>query len=400
MNKLTILVISDLHAVVGNSEHNDTRLIFDNGISEFGEGIVNFISGLNRKIDILICSGDISNKACPEGFKSGWEYINGVKEKLNIPNILCVPGNHDHDSRKNTSYNPKHYLQFSTPSFPFEVHEKNTHFWAWNWCDVQIEHCNAILLNSSAYHGYGDFKDDETDESYHGRVATEVVDQIYNYVSSDRYPQKKFNILVCHHHPIKMEQVDCDFDTEAMEGGQYLISKLQGLDKGPWFIVHGHKHFAELTYGPTNTGTPPTILSAGSLSAKLYPSLKDRTSNQMYFVDIDLDKTQEYERLVGKFDVYEWSMDAGWSPSKSKNLPAKGGFGGWTTLNQVFTKVKELFEDGRPFLNESDLEPIYNMMDYFTPNDFDRFVARLENEGMKVGFEYNRIVEIGGPCEQ
>jgi len=384
---LKVLVVSDLHATTKESESKDSKLIFQNDISEFGEGIIDFIKSTNEKIDILICAGDIANKADIKSFEKGWSFLNKLKYELKIPHFLCVPGNHDHASR-NADFSPKHHLQFIDPPFPLDCHAKNTHFWAWNWTDIEFEHFNSVLINTSAYHGYGD-------QYKHGRIATEVSDQIYNKINSPSFNKKTFNLLLCHHHPIKMESVDKASDGEVIDGAEYLLNKLQSVDKGPWLIVHGHKHFAEITIGASTNGSPPTILSAGSVSAMLYSEIEDRTSNQMYVLDIDLSKTMDEDKLVGTFIAYEYAMGFGWRHSESPNLPAKGGFGSIHSPQNVLTKVKGMLGDAGSFLSEEDLAPVFEMIKYFTPGEFTKLLQKLRDNNFEVQWELNQIVEIG-----
>ena len=196
-----------------------------------------------------------------------------------------------------------------------------------------------------------------------------------------------------------MEHVDNSSDVEVIDGAGYLLTKLQNVDKGPWLIIHGHKHFAEITIGSSSNGSPPTILSAGSVSAMIYSAIKDRTSNQMYVLDIDLTKTKNQDKLVGKFLAYEYAMGFGWRCSESSNLPAKGGFGSEYSPQQVLNKIEELLEETSAFLNEEDLAPVYEMIEYFTPGEFTKLLNKLEVSGYEVQCELNQIVEIGvGKC--
>lgn len=387
-----ILVISDMHALEGSGGNSDSYLYFSqDGECEYADGLMEHLTRNISNIDLLICAGDISNKACVRGFEHGWRFLNKLRERLAIPEMVCVPGNHDHRSLSDPEkdvFCPKHHLQFMFPPFPFQSREANTHFWAWNWVSQSFKDFNLIALNTSAYHGYDD-------EWKHGRVAMEVCDQINTYVSSESFERKSFNVLVCHHHPMKMEMVDRRSDVEVMEGGQYLLNKLQELDKGPWLIIHGHKHYAFLDYSSGSSGSQHTILSAGSLSAKLYDDIKERTSNQFYIVDVDLNLTEENEQLVGKFHTYEWKMSSGWRLSESPNLPGKGGFGSKVALAHVENKIDELIKEKGKLLKEEDLSEVCRMIEYFPPRTYTRLLGRLDNKGLVVESEYDRIVEIG-----
>lgn len=384
---LQILVISDLHAIVDKGQGDDSHLMFENGTSEFGESLISYIKTLDKNIDVLICSGDIANKADLSSFNAGWNFIKKIKDDLNISILLCVPGNHDHQSRL-TDFSPKHQLQFTSPSFPFECFNKNTHFWAWNWAFSEENDFNAILLNTSAYHGY-------KDEYKHGRVAIEASDQIFRLLGSEEFSKKRFNLLLCHHHPEKMEHVDNDYDGEQMFGGQYLLKRLQEADVGPWLIIHGHKHFADISYASSSSTAPPTILSAGSVSAQLYTSIKDRTSNQFYILNIDLEKTEYEDRLIGCFETHEWKLISGWTPSTSSNLPARGGFGSTKTPGQLTKEISKRINDGSPFLQGTELDFVYDVTKGYTPREFSSLIKKLEDSGFQLEKKENKIVEIG-----
>lgn len=391
-NKIKFLILSDLHAAEFNESNlNDSRLLFRNGVSEYGEGFLNYVKSLGTHIDALICPGDISNKANIEGFRLGWTFLNQIKKELDISSILCVPGNHDHQSRETPGvFDPKHNLQFVTPLFPLSSSEKNTHFWGWHWCSSTSANFNVILLNTSAYHGYAD-------EFQHGRVATEVTDQISEFIKSDRFSEKAFNLLICHHHPEKMEYVDSDYDSEAMEGGSYLVRKLDEADKGPWLIVHGHKHFADIGYARTSHSCGPTIFSAGSFSAMLYPSLKTRTSNQFYILEIDINESKNRNRLTGTFNSYEWTAAEGWHPSKANHLPAEGGFGNAINPKTMAKDIGSLIDKNNPFLTSNELRRFDEQLKYFTPSDFKQLLNRLKENGFEAIVENGKLIQLGVP---
>jgi Calcineurin-like phosphoesterase len=388
MSEIKILVISDLHAIASSDERDDSHLYFEKDDSEWGNALISYIKDLDTEIDVLVCAGDIANKACKQSFSNGWSFVNKLKEELNIPELLCVPGNHDHQSRNGDDFSPKHQIQFCKPIFPLTCNNKNTHFWAWNWVHVESTSFNSILVNSSAYHGY-------QDELKHGRVALEVSDQISDFLMSPEINEKPFNIMLCHHHPEKMEHVDHDYDGEAMEGGPYLLKQIEDADVGPWFVIHGHKHFASISYAKSASSSPSTILSAGSVSAKLYPDVQERTSNQFYLVNIDINETVDLGRLIGKFNTYEWTIKRGWGHSRSNNLPASGGFGSTTTNPQIIKKIKDLLLADGPFLQGEELAPIHEMTTYVPPEQFKKLVRKLGEQGYEVQIEQNKIIELG-----
>lgn len=392
MNKksLKLLVFSDIHAVVDDSFSDDSHFIYKNGQCEFAGAFLEHLKRLNLSFDALICPGDLANKSQDGSFQAAWTEINNIQSELSIPDIFCVPGNHDHDSRTNPGiFDPKHRIQFITPPFPTSDSKSCTHFWAWHWCNIERDQFNAILINTSAFHGYGD-------EHQHGRISTQATDYLINFVNSDKFERKPVNFIVCHHHPIKMEHVDQDYDIEAMEGGQYLLNQLESADKGTWIVFHGHKHFPEIRVAPSTSSEGITILSAGSLSARLHGKISDRTSNQFYIIDIDLVETEETGRAVGRFETYEWTILDGWHRSKSNKLPAIGGFGSTYTPTIVARKIsKRLDQEGSEFLDTNDLKEFKKIIDHMPPPDIKKLREKLEKLGLKTIFQESQLIQVG-----
>ncbi|MEZ8321628.1 hypothetical protein AB6C72_24840, partial [Vibrio splendidus] len=278
-------------------------------------------------------------------------------------------------------------IKFVNPPFPTADFQSNTMFWGWHWMHQAFDDFNIIKLNSSAYHGLND-------EFRHGRVAIETVDQIHDYLKSgSNFKENKFNILLCHHHPVHMEEVDHNFDSEVMDGGQYLLKKLDEANVGPWLVIHGHKHFASVCQSMTVRSTPPVIFSAGSLGANLYPGIKERTENQFYILTVDLDKTFDEARLVGTFEAYSWNLMSGWHPSKSENLPHKGGFGGSTSPQMLVRQIIKLLREA-PFLDSTDLTQLQDDIDYFTPGQFKELLENMDKHDIEFEHDGNKILQV------
>lgn len=392
---MKILLLSDLHAVSQNDveERDSSRLLLDDDIKgEFADSLINNIKNQCKSVDFIVCCGDIANKGNGKSFELGWKFLQRLKNELPDATLLTVPGNHDHQSRVSESegFSPKHQLQFSTPPFPFECYKKNTHFWAWNWViDQDDSRANFLLVNTSAFHGFND-------EYKHGRVSTQSVEQISSYLKSSNFTHKNFNVLICHHHPQRMEHAYNDYDGEQMSGGQSLINALQEADVGPWLVLHGHKHFACISNASSQDQSPAVVFSAGSASAKLYEPIINKTSNQIYFLNIDIDKTVEQEKVIGKFSTHEYKVGSGWGLSKSENLPGQSGFGSRTSASLLVQSIKDLL-NSQPFLDESDLGHINEELSYFTPKEFERFERRLDRENLisELDKASQKVIEIG-----
>ncbi|PSU21414.1 hypothetical protein CTM97_19540 [Photobacterium phosphoreum] len=388
MDRLQFLIVSDLHSTISNEYTSDSRFVFDghSGECEQANALIDFIKDLDKSFYGLVCPGDISNKGDINGFKAGWTFLNNLKNELNIENLLCVPGNHDHQSRPGENFSTIHEIKFCEPIFPTNNIEHNTKFWGWHWSHLALEDVNVIILNSSAYHGLND-------EYKHGRVAIQTIHQISEYLKSSCFNEKKFNLLLCHHHPVKMEHVDDDFDSEVMEGGQVLLKELESADVGPWLVIHGHKHFASLGYAMTDRSTPPVIFSAGSLGANLYPKIQDKTCNQFYILSIDLNRTGDEECLVGSFEAYSWNLQKGWHPSECNHLPYKGGFGSSIKPIVLVNKIKDLLTK-HPYLDIHELADIQKEVEFYTPGQFQELINKMEKNNLHIDRKGNKFIEV------
>ncbi len=384
-----LLIVSDLHAEVSDASQ-DTRLLMksDKG---FSEGILKAVERYAGNVDYLVCSGDISNQSKPGSLEAGWGFVKELARRcdLDLARIIVTPGNHDHESRLgDRKYCPKHQMQYGLPDFPFDNHQDNTHFWAWNWVVREYDEFNLLVVNSSAYHGY-------SDEWSHGRVSMQATDAILSYINSESVSKKKFNILLTHHHPSKMDYVDESEDYEAIDGGDYLLENIQKTRKGPWLIIHGHKHYPDIKYAASRGAARPVVFSAGSLSAKLYPELERKTSNQFYIVEVNLNVTAANRLVTGQFRSYEWTMTSGWRESESDSLPDLGGFGGQLDMNLIIGKLEEVLDGGRLVASSSDLEGLNEYIRYLTPFDVNELIITLREEGYSAEVYRNEFLEVG-----
>lgn len=382
---MKFLILSDLHACNKSAENEYSRLVFDGEGSEFGVRFIEYCKSLKISPDFLVCAGDISNQGCTDSFQKGWEFLHKVRDELNIKELICVPGNHDVQSRNSTGISPLHKAKFCSPPFPSSEFQFNTHFWGWGWGYLEYEEFNCILLNSSAYHGYNQ-------EFRHGRVAQETVKQISDFISSKDFNSKHFNMLLCHHHPVKREDIDLDSDIEVMDGGQLLISTLESITRKPWLVIHGHKHFASLFSAQSAGYNPPLIFSAGSFSAKLYPKISNRTSNQFYILNVDLQKTIDNEKLIGTFETHSWDVMNNWHPSKSKNLPHRGGFGSDIRPVDIVKNLNNMLKD-TTYLNCEELYEINEIIKNVTPTQYSELVDRLQID-FELEISDNLLIEV------
>jgi Calcineurin-like phosphoesterase len=308
---LTVGIVSDLHAFDPDSgspgdppSHLSTASPEDQPNLHPISGLLKLIRDEVLSADILICCGDIGDKANPSAIKFGWERIQRIKSALNAKALIATPGNHDLDSRyKYNDFDAKGFLQSLTPPFPFDDSPTNDKFWSRNFVVTEESGCRFLVINTSAYHG------GKQEEILHGRVATRTIEAIR--LALDGTPSNRLNIAVCHHHPFRYGDIAVQEYSE-MQGGENLLELLGSGQFGRWLIIHGHKHHPRICYGPGSTAAP-VIFSAGSLCAHLYAQIQNRARNQFYLIEFPWGRLDELRlELAGRFFTWDWITAKGW----------------------------------------------------------------------------------------
>lgn len=379
---LRCLIISDLHAIEGGKHENDSYLSFTDGNCEFSDEFLKYVKSLNKEISVLICPGDIGNKADKKSFSTGLTFLHDVRKKLKIKNLLLIPGNHDYSSKDKDTLDPKSYIQFIAPRFPSSAYNNSTHFWAWHWCHIEKKDFNAIILDTSAYHGY------KKKELEHGRVLHETSDRIFEYLNSKKFQERGINFLVCHHNPYRIEVIPEEEDNQIIDGGEYLLQKITRCTKGPWIVIHGHRHLPNISYSNSGTLESAVVFSAGTMAAKLPTQYSKYARNQFYIFEIDLYKTKERGIPVGVYEAYEYAPVLGWRPSSTVNFPHKGGFGAKITPHELSSKILTDIKALKIIRNEN-LEKYLGYMKYFMPKDILKLEEILKKQ--KVHFVRNGL---------
>jgi predicted phosphodiesterase len=369
MNKITIAILSDLHPTTSAAEHK-SHLQMDVEELEIFHPVMSIrklAENNNLKVDVVVCPGDFGNQSDPQSIKYGWQSLHKIKDYLGASTVIISPGNHDHDSRGvHVEFDPKYFLQSLEPKFPFSEHKKNTHFWAWHWAESYQNNCRFIVLNTSAYHGI-------KEEYCHGRVAPRTIEMIANHVNNKH---SAINILVCHHHPVKNEDITGDY--ESMINGELLLSKLDQSNSGPWIIIHGHKHFPKIFYSQ-GTSDSPVIFSAASFSAYLHQEISARVGNQFHIMEIDIDKTNVEGHCHGEFRTWDWSSGIGWIPAPDeKGLPHKGGFGHRASSTKIASELAKLLVN-QNLVHSEEIYRYYPDLKFVSPLDLVKVKDKLKN---------------------
>jgi len=319
-----VAVVSDLHAYDRVDGEPPSHFCTLDPEDQPGKhplaGLEQLIVTQGLTADLLLCAGDIGDKANPGGIQSAWNWLIRLSQKFGA-SMLATPGNHDVDSRfLYNQYDAKGVLQSLSPAFPFPAESEalNDRFWSRHFAVIDRAEYRVVVLNSSAFHGTA------TKEILHGRVSAHTLAGLRLLLSQSE--PRAINILLCHHHPQLHQEIDAP-DYEAMQNGQLLLDMLGESLFGRWLVVHGHKHHPKVAYA-AGGASAPVVFSAGSLSAHLYPTLATRVRNQFYIIELPYGRFDELG-FVGAIRAWDWSTGLGWSKAQplGSGLPHYSGFG-------------------------------------------------------------------------
>ena len=391
-NLLRIAVVSDLHAhSIKRSDNPPSNLCIHDPEQPAGQHPISALNFLITndclRADAILCAGDMGDKADRAGIKYVWSRLETLRCLLKAELIVGATGNHDLDSRYvSDNYDAKGYLQTLDPPYPVKNERDCNKYWARNYLLIAKKQYRVLLLNSSAYHGA---KPDEID---HGRITEYTLDAIENELKkSDKKP---INICLTHHHPHRHEDLNIP-DYEVMQGGSRLLDLLSSSRYGRWMVIHGHKHFAKVTYAQ-GTASSPLVFSVGSFSGELYGKKVSGMKNQFYIVEIHLGEVEK-RGLVGKIRSWDWSHGKGWVPSTGGDfgLPRESAFGFRSDLQNLATTVASVVNNAR-LINWTEVLKSVPDAGYLIARDYVELKEILvKDHGLQILEDNGLPVEIG-----
>lgn len=327
-----ILVLSDLHFY--NPQFYETKILKGTPLRDppsrlptdlaLGDARVNPFQALLKLVregriscDAIAACGDLTTCSDPTAINLGWLQLNRLSTELGNKPLLTTAGNHDIDSRFQTSRTaPERMLRYLDPPFPVPEPAAIASYWANGYCIIdRFDDVRYVLVNSCSLHGY---KTQDEIQSDHGFVAEELLRKLEDDIRLRG--SKQLNVLICHHHPIEVDDAPGSYGT--ITNGLALISSLERLSPPRWLILHGHRHLPSVRYA---SGSPvsPVVFAVGSFSANLHLDIQAKTANQFYIVDLVCGDGL----WGGTYQAWTWSNE-GWIERQSTAaLAPLGGFG-------------------------------------------------------------------------
>ena len=373
---LQIAITSDLHAYVsteireGGTPSNLEVLSADTSSTTNPIlGLRELITSLHLRADILLCPGDLGDKASPQGIQFAWQKVHEIGSWLGVAQVLATTGNHDVDSRfKDHEVDPSETIKNLDPPYPTPLERDNDAYFARDFVVVDGENYRLVLLNSSAHHGTLE------QEMNHGRVTATTIGLLRKKLISST--PKPVSILLCHHHPHHHSELQLG-STDVMKDGQLLLDLL-GSDAGaPWLVIHGHKHHPKITYAAGGTSSP-VVFASGSLCAELFRELQTATKNQFHLLTLRPADIQQYG-LVGTIESWYWSYGNGWQPSQiGSGLPRRCGFGFRGDLNRLARNIEKAVGDD--IVRWTSLTDKLPELSFLLPQDFQILKGLLDRK--------------------
>lgn len=386
-----IAVVSDLHAYETASASGPTPSYLTVGNPGIGGAaspineLCNLIVRERQAADLLLCPGDLGDKANPTAIKYAWDAIGRLGSQLNVSDIFCTPGNHDIDSRRQfNSFEANECLR-RLEKYPCASPNVRTKFWSDHFAIVDRDEIRILLLDSCAHHGGAEI------EKNHGRISGYTLELIAAELSaSDRRP---LQILLCHHHPHSHAEHQLGA-VDVMESGQLLLDLLS--KHGQWFVLHGHKHHPKISYAAGgNSG--PCVFAAGSLCASPNPWLSGHARNQYYLLEFDMAGLRRGQ-WCGAGRAWDWDPAGNWNPAGSDSgLPHVFGFGFRGNITGLAFRVQEEVVS-KGLSKWSDLTNNIAELRYLLPQDISELRQVLNRSyNLNIVFENGAPRQVGAP---
>ncbi|MEN2673148.1 metallophosphoesterase [Herbaspirillum huttiense] len=397
-HRLRIAVITDLHY---SCDHGaaPNRFVPQCAIGQEIDPMASLIAMVNKEqltADLLLCPGDIADRANHEAFKHGWSELKKLRDSLGASRLIAATGNHEVNSRPSkpektftesvtSTLDPVGLLQEidDYPTDFSDAPERRWIYWGKGYEIIETDDLCLVVINSCHFHVT--MTESEYERGKIGSVALTCLRKELDALDLD---QRKFRIVLLHHHPIPHEDLNLELGQIEMFAGTKLIEVFEKT-YNDWLIIHGHKHLPRLITAQ-GASSSPVVFAAGSFGAAL-GALTLKTKNQFYIIELEasVNAVKRYQQR-GRVEAFYWASDD-WraSTERAHGLPFGCGFDRNINLsvlgNQVFETVKRLANNGQLYVKWSELRDQLKSLDYLMPSHIENLRRDLSKLG--VNFE-------------
>ena len=374
---MKVAIISDLHCKHRSTEGPvQSTLLYSDDID--GSPLNNPIKALKKllldeeiKCDIVLCPGDIADKADPQGLATGWTYLEQVQKATKSELLVATVGNHDVNVKCPDGEDPNKTLKNLDTNYPVPYENKiQSQYWEKDYCLVKHKRTLILVFNSCHSHR----------SSSSSRISNINIDQlacIETELTSVNHEDFDYRIALCHHHPINHGNLS-NPDSDLISNGDDLVKLLEKFHFQ--IVIHGHKHEPKLSY---KDSLP--IFCAGSLSS----------TQNVY--DLKIDNTFHILELfpnmaVGKLETWVLIPRKGWIKKPGTYFPCYTGFGYRSSIQELADKcVKWLNDKGENLEYFSTLKLEFPELDFLTPNDQDLFNKAIDRNDAQMTPQFPEV---------
>ncbi len=328
-----LAILSDLHAAPKASSPltGEVKLFTDQEHVAPTEhpirGLKALIDNNKLKADVVVCPGDMTNKANAQALSYVWSSLHEIRGLLGAQGVVATVGNHDVDSRGHSVDSfPRESLMRLDPPFPAGASNISDKYWAHGYCFQEFGEARFLVINTCWLH-------ESRDELERGVVTDYTLERIRAELLE--LPKVKVNFAVFHHHPHPHTDLKLGFD-DVIRNGQKLLDLLS--EDGHWMVIHGHKHHPKVEYAQGQF-RQPIVLACGSFSGRLEGDNALVSKNYFHIVEV----LRSGGRLAGKISSWNWIPGLGWSKYSSTmpGFPCEVGFGSSANVDQLAVSVEK-----------------------------------------------------------
>ena len=384
---MKFLILSDVHAISeelsklpdGHGYHGEdgsgfrieNRTKFGNRILALGD----CLKDQTGQIDVLVCLGDFAHQAKKLVLLQVWHDLHEVAQRLNIPMVIGITGNHDIATRIediDEAASRVEFLKQIRPEFPSPNSLLNDGYHNDGVGTCEVDQCLLVALDTCQLHGLG--KNGEVSQNIWsiGHLTDGMIDKAMDAIAKTACEHV---LVMMHHHPLKIDEI-MDNQYDQMSNGPRFLELLGSSGKN-CIVVHGHKHLVNLKRAPVGV-RPAVLLSAASLAAYPYRGQDSHFSNQFHLLDFDL-----AERTRPQGTIFSWDWGASrWEASKKHTMPHINKFGPTLDIDAIEKKLRHV-----PIvssLNRAKLLAAVPEVEYLSLDQVDEINNRLEPTGREI----------------
>jgi Icc-related predicted phosphoesterase len=346
---LRLAVITDLHYTIDTTSPGSAVRIqsaANTGLDPM-DALISFVADNKVEADILVCGGDITNRANQTAFTTGWNKLKQLRSSLNAKELISTTGNHEVLSRPPDephlpgdsihTHDPIGWLQ-EIDDYPAAFGgdtDRRWIYWGRGYEIVDADLATIVVLNSCHYH-----LTMQPLEFERGKIGSVLLKDLKRQLVKRKHA-KKLQILLLHHHPVQHPDHDVEGQIDMFNGHKLIEALIE--THSDWLVIHGHKHEPRLIRAQ-GAVWQPIIFSAGSFGARLNGTLATKTKNQFYVVNIRgvTDELGDL-RMCATIESYYWSGTEWRTVSEiEQGLPNGCGFGPNINLSQLAVDIKRI----------------------------------------------------------